>query len=101
MPASGYMMAMATLSIRKLPDEVHRRLRMRAAEHGRSMEAEARAILEAAVAKPGHDAPDGAPPAIHRLQTYVDQFYGESKPANVVDEFLVERRQEAAREQSE
>ena len=39
---------MATLNIRNLPDEVHRRLRLRAAEHGRSMEAEARAILAAA-----------------------------------------------------
>ncbi|GIH70170.1 FitA-like ribbon-helix-helix domain-containing protein [Sphaerimonospora thailandensis] len=43
---------MAALSIRNLDDEVKRRLRMRAARHGRSMEAEARAILEEAVAEP-------------------------------------------------
>lgn len=36
---------MATLVIRDLDDEVKARLRVRAAEHGRSMEAEARAIL--------------------------------------------------------
>lgn len=36
---------MATLNIRNLPDDVHHRLRMRAAEHGRSMEAEVRVIL--------------------------------------------------------
>ena len=36
---------MAVLNIRKLPDEIHRRLRLRAAKAGRSMEAEARAIL--------------------------------------------------------
>jgi plasmid stability protein len=38
------------LTVRNLPDEVHRALRIRAAEHGRSMEAEAREILESAVA---------------------------------------------------
>lgn len=36
---------MGAITIRKLPDEVKQRLRMRAATHGRSMEAEARAIL--------------------------------------------------------
>jgi len=41
---------MAMLTVRNLPDEVHRALRIRAAEHGRSMEAEAREILESAVA---------------------------------------------------
>jgi antitoxin FitA len=39
---------MATLTVRNLPDEVHRALRVRAARHGRSMEAEVREILEAA-----------------------------------------------------
>lgn len=40
---------MAALSIRNLDDDVKRRLRLRAAEHGRSMEAEVRTILEEAV----------------------------------------------------
>ena len=40
---------MAGLTVRNLPDEVHRALRVRAAEHGRSTEAEVRAILEDAV----------------------------------------------------
>lgn len=40
------------LTVRNLPDEVHRALRARAAMHGRSTEAEVRAILESAV-KPG------------------------------------------------
>lgn len=47
---------MATLTIRGLDDEVHRRLRVRAAENGHSMEAEARAVLEAAVAPGASDA---------------------------------------------
>ena len=42
---------MASITIRNLPDEVHRALRVRAAQHGRSTEAEIRGILEQA-AKP-------------------------------------------------
>lgn len=52
MMALKEMMAMAALSIRNIDDGVKRRLRIRAARHGRSMEAEIRAILEAAVAEP-------------------------------------------------
>jgi plasmid stability protein len=40
---------MAMLTVRNLPDEIHRALRSRAAKHGHSMEAEVRAILESAV----------------------------------------------------
>ncbi|MYF07277.1 MAG: plasmid stabilization protein, partial [Rhodospirillaceae bacterium] len=36
---------MAMLTVRNLPDEVHRALRVRAALRGRSTEAEVRAIL--------------------------------------------------------
>lgn len=43
---------MAALSIRNLDDEVRHRLHVRAARHGRSMEAEVRAILEEAVSEP-------------------------------------------------
>ena len=44
---------MAMLTVRNLPDEVHRALRVRAATHGRSTEAEVRAILESAVKPEG------------------------------------------------
>jgi plasmid stability protein len=40
---------MAAISVRDLDDDVRERLRIRAAENGRSMEAEARAILTEAV----------------------------------------------------
>ena len=40
---------MAMLTVRNLPDDVHRALRVRAARNGRSTEAEVRAILEGAV----------------------------------------------------
>jgi len=43
---------MANVTVRNLPDEVHRALRVRAATHGRSTEAEIRDILEATVRPP-------------------------------------------------
>jgi plasmid stability protein len=46
---------MSAITIRKLPDSAKRRLRLRAAARGTSMEAEARAILLAAL-----DAPNSA-----------------------------------------
>ncbi|NBC31456.1 MAG: plasmid stabilization protein [Alphaproteobacteria bacterium] len=55
---------MASLTIRNIEDDVKSRLRIRAAEHGRSMEEEVRDILRRSV--------EGAPPqkdlgeAIHR-----------------------------------
>jgi plasmid stability protein len=43
---------MATLTIRGLNDETKARLRLSAARHGRSMEAEVRSILEEALPHP-------------------------------------------------
>lgn len=54
---------MADLSIRNLDDGVRKSLRLRAAAHGRSMEAEVRAILTEAVR-----------PEISWLQTWRDRF---------------------------
>ncbi len=42
---------MASITIRNLEDDLKRRLRLRAAEHGRSMEEEAREILRQATGK--------------------------------------------------
>lgn len=44
---------MATVTVRDLPDETHRALRVRAATHGLSTVAEIRAILESAVRPEG------------------------------------------------
>lgn len=44
---------MAAVTIRNLSDETHRALKVRAAQHNRSTEAEMRAILEAAVRPEG------------------------------------------------
>jgi plasmid stability protein len=46
--ASGGI-AMAMLTVRNLPEAVHRALRARASRHGHSMEAEVREILESAI----------------------------------------------------
>ena len=92
---------MATLNIRNLPDDVHRRLRVRAAEHGRSMEAEARAILAAAIAEPAQGLTESGLEKARRLQKFIDRLYGDRKPKNAVDELIAERRREAAREASE
>ena len=55
---------MASITIRNLDDAVKQRLRMRAAEHGRSMEEEARDILRRAVGRTAASANLGE--AIHR-----------------------------------
>lgn len=44
---------MVAVTIRNLPEEVHRALKVRAAQHKRSAEAEMRAILAAAVRPEG------------------------------------------------
>ena len=44
---------MAMLTVRNVSDEVHRALRVRAALHGHSMEAEVRGILESVVSPQG------------------------------------------------
>ncbi len=46
---------MAAISVRDLDDDVRDRIRVRAARHGRSMEAEIRAILTDAVREPDGD----------------------------------------------
>lgn len=83
---------MALLNIRNLPDEVHAKLRIRAAKHGRSMEGEARDIITAACSDPDETVSGQA------LQALVDRLYGSQKPAAVVDELIQERRREAASE---
>lgn len=44
---------MAVVTVRNLPEETHRALKLRAAQNGRSTEAEIRQILEEQVRPPG------------------------------------------------
>ena len=55
---------MASITIRNLDDGLKRRLRIRAAGHGRSMEEEVREILRQAIGKPV--APENLGETIHR-----------------------------------
>jgi len=54
------MPARSTITVRNLDEAVKARLRVRAAEHGRSMEAEARAILRETLLGPEAAAPLGS-----------------------------------------
>ena len=63
---------MAMLTVRNLPDEVHRALRVRAATHGRSTEAEVRAILESAVKPEGRMKPGSLLADIGRRASLTD-----------------------------
>jgi plasmid stability protein len=87
---------MATLNIRKLPEDVHAKLRVRAAKAGRSMEAEARIILAEAVQQP-----ETKPVDLAALRAFMVKLYGGKLPTGVVDEFVAERRREARRELEE
>lgn len=89
-----YLPTMATLTIRNLPDEVHDALRRRAAEHRRSMEAEARDVLAKAVeARPRRDPKD----IIESFRAMAPPPRpGEPAGWSGVDEFLAEKRLEAA-----
>ena len=79
---------MAVLNIRNLPDDVRDRLRVRAARRGRSMEAEVRAILTAAVTESAPESPSSLP-------EWVDRLYGKRKPKAVVETLITERRKES------
>lgn len=87
---------MATLNIRRLPDDVHARLRVRAAKAGRSMEAEARMILAEAVRQP-----EPKPVDLAELRAFMLRLYDGKLPTGAVDDLIAERRQEARRELDE
>ena len=57
---------MASITVRNLDEDLKRRLRIRAAENGRSMEQEAREILRAALVEE-HAPAKGLGTAIHEL----------------------------------
>ncbi len=88
----AYSAVMATLTIRNVPDDVRDRLRVRAAQAGRSMEAEARSILaEAVQSRSAASDPDA-------LQALVAGLYDNKPPTDIVAEFIREKRREALNE---
>ena len=86
--------AMATLTVRNLEDDVVRRLRIRAAEHGRSAEAEHREILRAALSEP--DQREARKLAIERLAEFSRRTGGRGAPSAV--ELLRESREQRVRQ---
>ncbi|MFO1186615.1 MAG: Arc family DNA-binding protein [Alphaproteobacteria bacterium] len=85
---------MATLTIRNLPDEVRDRLRVRAAQNGRSMEEEARSLLDRAVRPITAE----QMAAVERLKGIGRTRPGFDPSRSAADEVIAERRAEAARE---
>lgn len=87
---------MATLTIRNLPETVHASLRVRAAKAGRSMEEEARRVIEAAVAEPVDGQAEIAA-RVAKAQAMVRDMFGGKLPDGAVDAFIAERRAAAER----
>lgn len=84
----------ATLTIRNLDEDVKQRLRLRAAVHQRSMEAEARAILAESLVgsgAPSEEDPDGIARRRRRIEavmgSWKDRYEGKS-----TDEVMSELR---------
>ena len=71
---------MASMTIRNLDESLKRRLRVRAAEHGKSMEEEAREILRTALSQEHADS--------HRLSSHI---HGRFAEIGGVDHRLPER----------
>ena len=90
---------MATLTVRNLPDEVRDQLRLRAARKGRSMEAEARAVLSEAIGAKPRRSKEEYRPVIEKIQAEMRQFVRPGR--SLVDELIAERRWEAACEDAE
>ncbi|MFM7344789.1 MAG: FitA-like ribbon-helix-helix domain-containing protein [Tagaea sp.] len=98
---------MKTITIRNVPEEDYRALRVRAAQNGRSMEAELRVLIEQARA---NNAPPAARPrlrgaalaeAIARVRADFASLGPMPAGWSAVDELIAERRAEAAREAAE
>ena len=83
---------MASLHIRNVPESTRRALRLSAARKGRSMEAEARAILTKAV-----QGETGTPFDAEALQDFVVRLFN-GKPPRLTHGLIRGRRREARRE---
>ena len=83
---------MAVLNIRNFPDSIHKKLRIRAATHGRSMEAEAKAIL-IEVCRGGD-----TESTIDSLPGLISELYNGTPPKNNVEELIAERRKDYKKE---
>jgi plasmid stability protein len=81
---------MATLTVRNLDEDVVRRLRIRAAEHGRSAEAEHREILRAALMADGEQQQQRRQQTAARLAEFRRRTTARDSPS--ASELLAEAR---------
>ncbi|MEJ0028751.1 MAG: hypothetical protein WDN01_22215 [Rhizomicrobium sp.] len=92
---------MASLTIRNVPDNVHKGLRLRAAENGRSVEEEVRRILAQqvlpAIEHKNRKIAEEIDAAVKRAQ----EFFAPMADTYSVDRYLEEKRAEARRERAE
>jgi plasmid stability protein len=78
--------------IEYLPVKVREKLDMKAKASGRTIEAEAAAILSATLESAELETQLTPPDDLDKLQRIVWEAYGGKLPGNVVDEFLAERK---------
>jgi antitoxin FitA len=90
---------MATLTVRNLDDDVVRRLRIRAAEHGRSAEAEHREILRLVLIREEADQAEQRQRVAERLTEFRRRTGGRESPsaAQLLEEARTERTRALAR----
>jgi len=81
-----------TLTIRNLDEEVKRKLRIRAASHQRSMEAEARAILADAVNQPDGITPPRTSEELRQRLEAVRGIWKDRAGGRSTDEIMHELR---------
>jgi len=81
-----------TLTIRNLDEGVKQKLRLRAASHQRSMEAEAREILAAAVASQETFAPPLTPQEMRERLKAVSGIWKDRLEGKTTDEIMQELR---------
>lgn len=84
--------AIATITVRNLPDDVRDKLRVRAARKGRSTEAEVRSVLTETVAEESTSPRPTVRERVWRLQAAFAPY--RSATGSVVDELIAERRVE-------
>ncbi len=91
---------MANLTIRNVPDDVHKNLRIRAAQNGRSVEEEVRRILAQSVGPRREYKNPKTPEEIDAAVKRAQEFFAPMAKTYSVDQYLEEKRAEARRERA-
>jgi plasmid stability protein len=92
---------MTTLTIRNIDPAVHKALRLRAAEHGRSVEEEIRRILAERVSGPMEYRNPKTREEIEQAVKSAQELFAPLRKTYSVDQFISEKRAEGAREFAE